>query len=86
MSGVPNVILIDTNGTIVFKGHPANRPNLEQDFDDLLAGKAITGAGTAAEGAGGDDEEGESAGKAGLDSGTSLAAIDEFASTTAPAL
>lgn len=27
--GVPNVMLIDTNGKIVFKGHPASRPNLE---------------------------------------------------------
>lgn len=47
--GVPNVMIIDTKGKIVFKGHPANRSNLEQDFDDLLAGKEITGAGTAAE-------------------------------------
>ena len=35
-------MLIDQNGKIVFKGHPANRENLEQDFDDLLAGKEIT--------------------------------------------
>ena len=35
-------MLIDQNGKIVFKGHPANRANLEQDFDDLLAGKEIT--------------------------------------------
>ena len=34
-------MLIDQNGKIVFKGHPANRANLEQDFDDLLAGKEI---------------------------------------------
>jgi len=32
-------MLIDQNGKIVFRGHPANRKNLEQDFDDLLAGK-----------------------------------------------
>ena len=42
MQGVPCVMLIDQNGKIVFKGHPANRANLEQDFDDLLAGKEIT--------------------------------------------
>ncbi|MFN9898377.1 MAG: hypothetical protein ACK55Z_06180 [bacterium] len=34
-------MLIDQNGKIVFKGHPASRSNLEQDFDDLLAGKEI---------------------------------------------
>ena len=39
--GVPCVILIDQNGKIVFKGHPASIKNLEQDFDDLLAGKEI---------------------------------------------
>jgi len=38
-------------------GHPANRPNLEQDFTDLLEGKAITGAGTSPGGGDGDDEE-----------------------------
>ena len=47
--GVPNVMLIDTTGKIVYKGHPATRPNLEQDFDTLLKGEAITGAGTEAE-------------------------------------
>lgn len=40
-------MLIDTNGKIVFKGHPANRKDLAQDFDDLLAGKEITGEGCA---------------------------------------
>lgn len=44
--GVPHVMLIDTNGKIVFKGHPATRPDLEADFDTLLKGEAITGAGT----------------------------------------
>lgn len=29
VQGVPNVMLIDTNGKIVFKGHPASRENLE---------------------------------------------------------
>ena len=37
-------MLIDQKGKIVFKGHPANRQNLEQDFDYLLAGKEITEA------------------------------------------
>jgi len=29
VSGVPNVMIIDTTGKIVFKGHPASRKNLE---------------------------------------------------------
>jgi len=40
-------MLIDKTGKIVFKGHPASRPNLEQDLDDLAAGKTISGEGTA---------------------------------------
>jgi len=36
-------MLVDTKGMIVFKGHPANRPDLEKDFDTLLAGGTITG-------------------------------------------
>jgi len=86
VSGVPNVMLVDTNGTIVFKGHPANRSNLEQDFDDLLAGKTITGPGTEAAGGGDDDEDGEGGSSKNPDPETSLAAIDEFASTIGPAL
>jgi hypothetical protein len=43
--GVPHVMLVDKQGVIVFKGHPASRPNLEQDIDDLIAGKSLTGAG-----------------------------------------
>ena len=35
-------MLIDQKGTIVFFGNPTIRPNLEQDLDDLLAGKEIT--------------------------------------------
>lgn len=30
--GVPHVLLVDTNGTIVFIGHPASR-KLEADID-----------------------------------------------------
>ena len=54
VQGVPHVAIVDTHGKIVFMGHPASRQNLEQDFDDLLAGKEITGAGTSP--AGDDDE------------------------------
>jgi hypothetical protein len=39
-------MLIDKNGMIAFKGHPANREDLEQDLDDLAAGNEITGKGT----------------------------------------
>jgi len=39
-------MIVDTNGMIVFKGHPANRPDLEADFDNLLKGEKLTGAGT----------------------------------------
>lgn len=46
VSGVPNVMIVDTDGKIVFKGHPASRPDLEADFDTLLKGEKITGAGT----------------------------------------
>lgn len=56
VKGVPHVMLIDKSGTIVFKGHPATRPNLEKDLDDLKAGVALTGEGIAAAPAGGDDE------------------------------
>lgn len=45
MKGVPHVLLLDTKGRIVFKGHPAKRKNLEEDFDTLLKGEALTGEG-----------------------------------------
>lgn len=45
--GVPHVWLVDTQGKIVFMGHPATR-KLEEDIDNLLAGNAITGEGTGA--------------------------------------
>jgi hypothetical protein len=34
-------MLIDKNGKIVYKGDPAKRSNVEQDFEDLLVGKEI---------------------------------------------
>jgi hypothetical protein len=46
VDGVPHVMLIDRSGKIVFKGHPAERENLEQDIDDLIEGKTLTGKGT----------------------------------------
>jgi hypothetical protein len=40
-------LLVDTNGKIVFVGHPASR-DLEKDIDALLKGETLTGEGTAA--------------------------------------
>lgn len=44
-------MLLDTKGRIVFKGHPATRKNLEEDFNTLLKGEALTGDGAWVEGA-----------------------------------
>jgi len=74
VSGVPNVMLIDTNGKIVFKGHPASRPDLEADFDTLLKGEAITGPGTESLGA----PKGEDASGKELDPVACLESIDKF--------
>lgn len=41
--GVPHVLLVDTNGKIVFKGHPAGRKDLVADFNALLEGKELEG-------------------------------------------
>jgi len=52
-------MILDKDGKIVFKGHPANRNNLVKDFDDLIADKQLEGVDL-----GGDDaaaEEGEEA-------------------------
>jgi len=43
--GVPHVFLVDKSGKIVFKGHPATR-NLEEDINNLLDDKTLTGEGT----------------------------------------
>jgi thiol-disulfide isomerase/thioredoxin len=48
VNGVPHVMLVDTNGKIVFKGHPAGRPDLADDLTKLLAGEVLTGEGCAA--------------------------------------
>merc|ERR1712146_12977 len=58
VNGVPHVMLLDTNGKIVFKGHPATRSDLEADFNTLLKGEEITGDGTKAEGGDAKEEEG----------------------------
>lgn len=59
--GIPFCVLLDTEGKVVFMGHPASR-KFEDDFDTLLAGNKITGDGTTA--AGGDDGDSSAGGKA----------------------
>lgn len=39
------MVLVDREGLVVYKGHPALR-NLERDIDFLLEGKGISGPGT----------------------------------------
>lgn len=41
-------MLIDKNGKIAFKGHPAERESIEKDLDTLARGEELTGKGTAA--------------------------------------
>lgn len=48
-------MLLDTKGRIVFKGHPATRQNLEEDFNTLLKGEALTGEGAWVEGSAADN-------------------------------
>lgn len=71
-------MIIDTNGKIVFKGHPANRSDLEADFDALLKGEKITGAGTEDEGAPKAKEGDAAPGGKELDSSACLEAITKF--------
>jgi len=41
VEGVPHVALIDTEGKIVFVGHPSER-DLEADINTLLKGEQLT--------------------------------------------
>lgn len=81
--GVPHVMLLDTTGKIVFKGHPSGRPNLEEDFETLLKGEEIKGVEgekeeeAAEEGAGGDD---------GKDPAACMAYIEKYKNEIAPGL
>jgi len=47
VKGVPHVMLIDKDGKIAFKGHPANRPDLAADLTNMLKGEKLTGEGCA---------------------------------------
>jgi hypothetical protein len=40
VKGVPHVVLIDTEGKVVYIGHPASR-DLEKDINTLLKGEAL---------------------------------------------
>lgn len=79
VSGVPCVMLVDQNGKIVFKGHPASRPDLEKDLNDLAEGKELSKAGE------GEAENEEEAAVA-VDAATMHAEIDEFKTKVAPEL
>lgn len=75
---MPHCLLLDKTGKIVFMGHPASR-NLEQDFNDLLADKTISGQGCSAAGGDDDEEEGGDSKKCtGVEAG---AAIESFKTT-----
>jgi len=74
VTGVPHVMLIDTKGKIVFKGHPANRPNLEEDMENLLKGETISGEGCASSAA----PEGNDGGDSDIDYAKCMKEIDEF--------
>lgn len=43
VQGVPHVLLVDTEGKIVFIGHPSERPDLAEDIDNLLKGEKLSG-------------------------------------------
>jgi len=59
VEGVPHVVLIDTNGKIVYIGHPATR-KLEEDIDTLLKGEKLKGEGVGeSAGAGEENEDGK---------------------------
>lgn len=77
VNGVPHVMLIDQNGKIAFKGHPANRPDLEADLDTLAKGEAITGEGC---GAPAKKEEGENKEEGGkeLEADVIAKEVDDF--------
>jgi hypothetical protein len=52
-------MLIDKTGKIVYKGHPAQRPDLKGDMEKLANGEVPEGLGGAAAGtaAGGDEKK-----------------------------
>lgn len=73
ISGVPHVLIVDTEGIIVYKGHPASRPSLENDFNNLLAGTPLEGLPAIAKADGSGPAE-----LTGTDEETANAAIETF--------
>lgn len=78
--GVPHVMLIDKTGKIVFKGHPASRPDLKGDMEKLANGEMPEGLGGEEGGAAGGDAAGKSNTTLTLDQ--CLAEADTFAKET----
>jgi len=76
ISGVPHVALVDANGKIVFKGHPANRKDLVKDFNDMLEGKEIENA--PKPGGGDDDEEEKTDGNNSVDAAEVSDSVKKF--------
>lgn len=77
-------MLINKEGTIVFKGHPAQRPNLVDDFNKLLAGELPDGC-TGSAAAGGEVVLPALEGKA-LNFENVMGEVDTFKNTTAGTL
>lgn len=78
--GVPCVMLIDKSGKIVFKGHPASRPNLEKDLNDLVEGKELVSPNEE------EAKESEESESIMVDSATIHAEIDDFKVKVGPEL
>lgn len=76
VSGVPHVMLVDQQGKIAFKGHPANRPDLEADLDALSRGEKLTGKGTGPEPA--EDKKDEQPEKPQLDVSATVQEVNKF--------
>ncbi len=71
IAGIPHVLLVDTNGKIVFKGHPYDRKNLEDDIDKLLKGETLQDI------ASDDDEKEEPEANMDVDLATAISEIDK---------
>jgi hypothetical protein len=82
VKGVPHVMLIDQNGKIVFKGHPAGRPDLEKDLNDLAEGKELSKAGEEKKG----DADAAADTEKALDVATMHSEMDAFKTDIAPEL
>lgn len=89
VKGVPHVLIVDKSGTIVFKGHPAGRPNLEADLTALAKGEVPEGLQVAkpAEGAtAGEEDTSDNVPKDSkeLDSNAVMAEMDKYHNEIGP--